>query len=808
MPRPRVLPRAAVASLASLRLTVALLALAIILVVLTTLDQINLGVWAAQRKYIRTFLVTLTPSGSTTPIPVFPGGYLVGGALLLNLLCAQFHRLAPTWRHLGLHLAHAGLALLLVGEFVAGLLSSEASLTLRPGETRAFTEFSVTLLSMRSEAHPGTEIVRDYSSRLRLSPSDGTPPREVDIRMNRPLRHQGLAFYQASFAPGAVTYQVVSNPGRLIPYLASLLAGIGLLYHFSITLSGFLSRRAGAGNVYPGSSAAAQSQTVAPVRGPVWQRRVPLAAAALALLLVACAVVSPHSTDTFDTAGFAHLPLLHGGRLKPLDTVARTSLLLLQNRQRVRTAADETVPPERWLLDVCFRPALADTYPTFRIDNGEVLALLRLSVADGDRGVRFSFRQLQPQFAELMRRAREAEAIEPARRTAYERELLRLGVRLFRYIELRHSLESAAQGDFAALGRAWSENDSSVFNAAVAQLRDTASASLSPTQRARLNLEFLFNRAEPFYWAAALYVLALLLAFASWLAWPVVLSRCALSIGSVAWLLTTTGIAARMVVEARPPVTNLYSSALFVGWVGAGLALLLERHHRNGVGGVVAGLLGFLSLIVAHHLSFGGDTLEMMRAVLDSNFWLTVHVVTITMGYGACFVAGTLALVYILRGTLTRSLDAATAESLSRMVYGTICFATLFSLVGTVTGGIWADQAWGRFWGWDPKENGALVIVLWNALILHARWAKLAGPSGIMALAVFGNCITAASWFGVNMLGVGLHSYGFMDSALAWLVAFWLSQLTVVARAALPLRLWRSAPEQRNRLRSGCRPRR
>ena len=793
MPRTRELLRDTIASLASLRLTVALLALAIVLVALATLDQINLGVWAAQQKYIRTFLVTLTPSGSATPIPVFPGGYLVGGALLLNLLCSQFHRLAPTWRHLGLHLVHAGLALLLVGEFVSGLLSIEAGLTLRPGETHAFTGFSITLLSMQSEVHPGTEIVRDYSSRLRLSPTDGTPSREVDIRMNRPLRHRGLAFYQGSFAPGAVTYQVVSNPGRLIPYIASLLAGIGLLYHFSITLSGFLSRRAAAGNADPASAAAAQPPASVSARGPLWQRRAPVLAAALALLLVACAAFPRGSADGFDTAGFARLPLLQDGRLKPLDTVARTSLLLLQNRQRVRTATGESISPDRWLLDVCFRPALADTYPTFRIDNDEVLALLRLAPADGDHGVRFSFRQLQPQLTELMRRAREAESVEPARRTSYERELLRLGVRLFRYIELRHSLESAAPGDFAALGRAWTAGDSAAFNTTVARLRDSARTSLSPMQRARLHLEFLFNRAEPFYWAAVLYVLALLGAFVSWLAWPAALARCALSIGFVAWLLTTAGIVARMVVEARPPVTNLYSSALFVGWVGAGIALLLERHHRNSVGGVVAGLLGFLSLIVAHHLSFGGDTLEMMRAVLDSNFWLTVHVVTITMGYGACFVAGTLALVYILRGTLTRSLDRATADALARMVYGTLCFATLFSLIGTVTGGIWADQAWGRFWGWDPKENGALTIVLWNAVILHVRWAKLAGPRGVMALAVLGNCITAASWFGVNMLGVGLHSYGFMDSALAWLVAFWLSQLAIAALAALPLRLWRSA---------------
>ena len=126
------------------------------------------------------------------------------------------------------------------------------------------------------------------------------------------------------------------------------------------------------------------------------------------------------------------------------------------------------------------------------------------------------------------------------------------------------------------------------------------------------------------------------------------------------------------------------------------------------------------------------------------------------------------------------------------MVYGIVCFATLFSFVGTVLGGIWADQSWGRFWGWDPKENGALLIVLWNAIILHARWGGLVRDRGIMNLAVFGNIVTSFSWFGVNMLGIGLHSYGFMDAAFKWLMIFMASQLVDYRLGLLPLHLWRS----------------
>jgi cytochrome c biogenesis factor len=121
-----------------------------------------------------------------------------------------------------------------------------------------------------------------------------------------------------------------------------------------------------------------------------------------------------------------------------------------------------------------------------------------------------------------------------------------------------------------------------------------------------------------------------------------------------------------------------------------------------------------------------------------------------------------------------------------------LCVTLFLSLVGTVLGGIWANYSWGRFWGWDPKENGALLIVLWCALILHARWGGFIRQRGIMAMAIFGNAITAFSWFGVNMLGVGLHSYGFMDKAFPWLVGFVVAQVVFVLLTRLPAKCWRS----------------
>ncbi|MDB6054895.1 MAG: cytochrome c assembly protein [Verrucomicrobiales bacterium] len=304
--------------------------------------------------------------------------------------------------------------------------------------------------------------------------------------------------------------------------------------------------------------------------------------------------------------------------------------------------------------------------------------------------------------------------------------------------------------------------------------------------------EFAFNNFQFFYRCMVIYLTAFVFACCFWFIWANWLQRTAYWLLCFGFVVHTVGLIYRMTLEGRPPVTNLYSSAIFIGWAAMGLCLILERFYKNGIGSVVGSFFSFLTLIIAHHLSLEGDTMEMLRAVLDTNFWLATHVVAVTLGYASTFVAGFLGIFFIIFGFFTRNLKAEMGKTLSKMVYGIICFATLFSFVGTILGGIWADQSWGRFWGWDPKENGALIIVIWNAAILHARWGGMVRERGMMNFAVFGNIVTSFSWFGVNMLGVGLHSYGFMDKAFFWLMFFVVSQLIIIGIGLFPLRFWAS----------------
>ena len=604
----------------------------------------------------------------------------------------------------------------------------------------------------------------------------------------------------------------------------------------------------------------------------------PIFALVGALAFVAATLIPAKNPGAFDVNGFGRLPVLANGRIKPLDTIARSSLLQFQGRQSVTRPDGQALTPIEWLLDVTFHSELSDAYQTFEITHPDMLALFDLKTDDGAGGKRFSFNQLGPKLTELEKQAKLASPVESALRTSFQRAVLQLYENLIQYQRLRHALVAPGRDDFlgdllrfqeklpagvaavhakqagekfdeaalsamtdmgeqfmamsestnllvipadngdangwktagnalletfqrgsvssdalayAGLAKSWRLGQPDKFNELLRLFRDTLTKRYAP-QLAKSDAEARFNSAAPFYTCMTLYALAFFVAVFSWLKWPDTLGRSAFWLVLVAWLVATSGIAARMWLEGRPPVTNLYSSALFVGWVAVAFCIALEYLYRNAIGSVAAGMIGFATLLIGHYLSLGGDTLEMMRAVLDSNFWLATHVVTVVAGYGATGLAGFLALIYVCRGLFTRSLDKATADSLARMVYGIVCFATLFSFVGTVLGGIWADQSWGRFWGWDPKENGALIIVLWNAIILHARWGGMVRQRGLMCLAIGGNIVVGWSWFGVNMLGVGLHSYGFTEAAFLWLVSFVVSQLAIIALANLPLDKWRS----------------
>src|SRR5262249_42918323 len=276
---------------------------------------------------------------------------------------------------------------------------------------------------------------------------------------------------------------------------------------------------------------------------------------------------------------------------------------------------------------------------------------------------------------------------------------------------------------FATMATAYRHYEVGEFNQAVAGYQQWLAPRFAKELK-KGRAEFYYNDVKAFLHAMIMYLVAFvlaggaLLAFALWPGLSESLRRSAFYLIALAGLVHTFGLVYRMVLEGRPPVTNLYSSAIFIGWGAMVLGLILERIYRLGIGNIVASFAGFVTLLIAHNLALGGDTMEMMRAVLDNNFWLATHVVVVTTGYASTFVAGLLAIIYIVlgvftprlreklgeRGAMTVGLAAHGAsgaekmrrevaksggqielgKALSKMVYAIVCFATLFSFTGTV----------------------------------------------------------------------------------------------------------------------------
>jgi len=570
-----------------------------------------------------------------------------------------------------------------------------------------------------------------------------------------------------------------------------------------------------------------------------WARYFPWAVLAVAALYLGIAVTPPSDAeDALQIHEFGRLPIQEGGRIKPIDSLARTDLMILTGKQSLRDSRGSEVTPDEWSLDVMNLGAYfltdgragsveAASQPVFRIESDAVRNALGLPEREG---LRYTYAEVAAKMDVVRKESDRARKLEPGQRELFDNKILELAG----HVDTFHTLAGLdavgmvppepGQGKWQPLAPALENGNADAQSYwvmlqayAVATSRDERS---SPTVRAqavarfndelahyrerleqarpaevrRARLEANFNHFAPFFQCTVLYVCVFLMVCFGWMTFTGPLNRAAFMLGALTLAVHTGALLTRMYLQGRPPVTNLYSSAVFIGWGAVGLGLGMETIFKNGLANAVGSVIGFLTCIIAHYLQTTGDTLGMMEAVLDTNFWLATHVTCVTLGYTTTFVTGCFGMAWIVRRVieLWHPLDPGTDRVVTQMTYGTCCFATMLSFVGTVLGGIWADQSWGRFWGWDPKENGALLIVIWNALLLHARWGGMVKARGIACLAVFGNIVTSWSWFGTNMLGVGLHSYGFMEKAAWWLAAFMFSQLLFIGVALAPARWWRS----------------
>ena len=241
--------------------------------------------------------------------------------------------------------------------------------------------------------------------------------------------------------------------------------------------------------------------------------------------------------------------------------------------------------------------------------------------------------------------------------------------------------------------------------------------------------------------------------------------------------LIVMGMVIRAIIRDRPaPMTNLYDTVLFITSFAVILCLAIEWMTRKRIGLAMAVILGAGGMLLSlkYEMKDAADNMDPVQAVLDSNFWLLTHVVAINIGYGAGLVAAAFSHFYLIgRLFRIRGDDRDFYRDINRMVFGTICFTLFFSLVGTVLGGIWANYSWVVSGDGIPRKNGALLIVLWCLVVMHARAGGYIREIGLNVLSVFLAMVIVFSWWGVNNLGVGLHAYGFTEGLWMILGIYW-----------------------------------
>jgi len=586
------------------------------------------------------------------------------------------------------------------------------------------------------------------------------------------------------------------------------------------------------------------------------------------LITITCLILSSacQAKEVLPMKGFAELPVLHEGRIKPLDSFARLELLKFSKKE-----APTDQKPVEWLAEALFDPSQSVHQKIFMIEDAqtrhalgleerkkplysyvELIAglektssqlnqlmglppkdlqesqksllgihenaieythilrsfssVLPLNIdidkqwrqkADLTLEAPITFSALQkisPEIEDKVKAIIKKRGEDPSKYNADEQKIVTLGWQLktvadagqnnnlFRVIPTNDN-EFASPWELINNGKgtpstavhlqrwvdmasAWQNENAGQWDGAIKLGAATVPANIT----GRLKIESIYNQLSPFtvsilMFASSLCVIMLFLAAQNFYIYRAALS---LLIGAI--VIQVTGLSVRIFLMERPPVGTLYESILFVGLIAPLVSLLVERRLKNGSGILSGAISGVMLGILAISLAGEGDNLKVLGAVLNTRFWLTTHVLCITIGYGWCLLTSLLAHVILTVKAFGKKTEMQN-ELIKTMTTHSL-FSLLFTTVGTILGGIWADQSWGRFWGWDPKENGAVLFVLWIFWLIHGKIAgqisQLIWIAGMAILSV----VVAVAWVGVNLLGVGLHSYGFIEGVFWGLGGF------------------------------------
>ena len=451
------------------------------------------------------------------------------------------------------------------------------------------------------------------------------------------------------------------------------------------------------------------------------------------ILFIHCLIFMPLFSQEIDWGPVRSLPVAYQGRFRPMEAYAR---LWLENVYGAQQLDKKTLESLGWqdpsalnlLFQIHFKGYESFAHITF---GNKIDAALKMVPVKRQPGEWVSLKELklnQKNFTSF---------------SDEEFENLRNA-----YLELEKSFEDNNIKYFGA-----------VYQKAYAKLQPLPYRSIHnhkfyyPSD-SRLRAETIYYQYPLFEICLIAYVLSFLLFIIS--PWKT------LSLFSfiAAFLFHTLFLSLRIYILQRPPVSNMFETIIYVPWIAVLTSLSLGFYYKNKAIYMAANVvcLMLLTILKIGHMSGNLDTIQ---PVLNSQYWLIVHVLLVVGSYGLFFLGGILGHLYLILYCFYPN-KKELAKLLEKFIPQSIYIGLTLLIAGTLLGGVWAAESWGRFWDWDPKESWAFISISIYLIWIHAYMFKLIGEFGLAIGSIVGLLAISFTWYGVNyILGTGLHSYGF-----------------------------------------------
>lgn len=471
------------------------------------------------------------------------------------------------------------------------------------------------------------------------------------------------------------------------------------------------------------------------------------------------------------------IPIQHHGRIKPFAAFAQETLQMVsgKNSWHGQAAAD-------FILANLDNQKIFLELPLIRVDHPELKKLLNLTA----EGTAFTYEQLKPSFqilgtliqasGEKREKDNRPSALEQQAELVYQRIVTVQHLSTGEMITVMPAKDGVWTSPFminrpeADEFKLLAKNFAAKSPAAAAEISAwiaKVEALLVDGQSTKLNMEAAYYSLQPFYYAWILY----LLGFVFLLAGVPLINTAGRYLVLAGFVFHTGGILLRWLILARPPVANMYETMVFMDWVlvfTVGIFVVIKKQKAFLSSGA---LVSALVMLYARLLPVD-QSLDVLSPVLRSSYWLTIHVITIISSYSLFAFAMAVAhrhLFLSVFGKMTPQEDQVSGHTIDRLLQaGQIALGA-----GTILGGVWANEAWGRFWGWDPKETWAFITFLGYMTVLHLRYSKKLDNFALAVGSILGFLLVVMTWYGVNfVLGRGMHSYGSGSGGLQWIVFF------------------------------------